>query len=105
MRTNSGTMAIHTVISSPNDLFDARVPHLLGAVLVMLTLLWYWIREERPIPGFPIANKVEGDWWFNSKAKNRLITDSNKILKEGFEKVSAGTSPSPPSRMPQCHTS
>ncbi|EKG13109.1 Cytochrome P450, partial [Macrophomina phaseolina MS6] len=86
MRTNSGTMAIHTVISSPNDLFDARVPHLLGAVLVMLTLLWYWIREERPIPGFPIANKVEGDWWFNSKAKNRLITDSNKILKEGFEK-------------------
>lgn len=81
------TMATKTVFFSPEEPFQLGVPHLFGAALLFLALLWHWAQDERPFPGFPVINKEKGEW-LNTKAKNRMINSANKLMKEAHEKVS-----------------
>ncbi|KAH7012014.1 P450 monooxygenase [Macrophomina phaseolina] len=78
-------MTAKTIPFSPDQPFQFGVPHFFAAALVVLVLLWHWAQDEKPVPGFPVVNKEKGDW-FNSKAKNRIINESNKIMKEAHKK-------------------
>ncbi|KAK7713135.1 hypothetical protein SLS57_007465 [Botryosphaeria dothidea] len=78
-------MATKTVFFSPEEPFQLGVPHLFGAALLFLALLWHWAQDERPFPGFPVINKEKGEW-LNTKAKNRMINSANKLMKEAHEK-------------------
>ncbi|KAK7726335.1 hypothetical protein SLS57_003421 [Botryosphaeria dothidea] len=61
----------------------APLPYILGTVVVLLTLLWYWARDELPYAGFPIVGKEKGEW-LNTKAKMRYVMNANAILKQGL---------------------
>lgn len=61
----------------------APLPYTLGTVAVLLTLLWYWARDELPYADFPIVGKEKGEW-LNTKAKMRYVMNANAILKQGL---------------------
>lgn len=81
-------MAIQMVLFDSEQPFQVGSPYLIGAATVLLALLWHLVQDERPYPGFPLINKQKGEW-LNTKAKERMITHANEILKDGYKRVSA----------------
>ncbi|KAL1637228.1 hypothetical protein SLS58_009415 [Diplodia intermedia] len=79
-------MAVTTLLSNfLSNVREAPLAFSLGASIILLTLLWFWARDELPHAGFPVVGKEKGEW-LNTKAKMRYVMNANTILKQGLEK-------------------
>lgn len=80
-------MALHSLfVDAISGVQSAPLAYTLGGIVVLLTIVWYWARDEMPYAGFPIVGKEKGEW-LNTKAKMRYVMNANNILKQGMKDV------------------